>query len=113
MAKRPNAPFQRPSLPARLAAIYRRWPRWARIGVPVVVVLIVIGAVAGGEDGDGEEVQAEEAATTTTTFTTSAEITLEEAVDQASDVAPPGVSEAVLTDLIEVACDGLTGGATP
>jgi hypothetical protein len=107
MAKRPNAPFQRPSLPARLAGTYRRWPGWAKVAVPAVVVLLVIGAVAGGDEGDGDEVVAEETSTTTGPPATFADVTLDDAVDQAAEVAPVGVSDADLADLIEATCDGL------
>lgn len=35
-----------------IRAAYGRLPRWAQIGIPIVVILIVVGAVAGGEESD-------------------------------------------------------------
>lgn len=90
---------------------YRSWPRWARIGAPVVAGLFVVGGIGsacGGDDGadvgasaSGSGPEFDEVTTTTAA--------LDEAIADASTKAGGAVTDAALGDLIVLACERLEG----
>jgi hypothetical protein len=51
---------------AGMAAVYRSWPRWARIGGPIAAVVFALGLL-GAVLGDPEEASTETTGTTSTT----------------------------------------------
>ena len=104
------APFQRPRGKVGVAVDkYKGWPKWAQIAAPITALALIGGAAGGGDEAPEREEAAEVVEDTTTT--TEDVVTLDDAVDAASDGAPEGVTDDELGDLIDSTCAGLATGA--